>query len=108
MTVLDLAARLGLGSVEIAENSHNLIFKDEPAGLLVDGIGDVVEVDENLVEPPPANLAPPLSEFVEAAALLDGELLIVLSADRLLTPLEDRRGTPRPTRGLETKTETTW
>ena len=101
MTVLDLGERLGTRPVEITENSHNVVFKDEPVGLLVDGIGDVVEVDEKLMEPPPPNVTPPLSEFIEAAALLDGRLLIVLSADRLLGLQKGKRRRPPADSGTE-------
>ena len=51
--VLDLRLLLGFETKELDDNSCMVIFKQtvaEPFGVLVDKIGDVVEVDENDIE----------------------------------------------------------
>lgn len=84
VTVFDLGVRLGLPPREITSESHNVILKSEPVGFLVDSIGDVVNADETEIKPPPANIGKIESEFVEAVVKQDKELLVVLSATKIL------------------------
>ncbi len=84
VTVFDLGVRLGLPPREITSESHNVILKNEPVGFLVDSIGNVVNADEAEIKPPPANIGKIESEFVEAVVKQDKELLVVLSATRIL------------------------
>jgi len=84
--VFDLGLRMGLAPRRIGDESHNVIFKSDNVGLLVDQIGDVVSVDEAALEGPPANLDGIGAEFVEAVALMENELLVVLAPARLLAP----------------------
>ncbi|MFP4037671.1 MAG: chemotaxis protein CheW [Desulfobacteraceae bacterium] len=98
VTVLDLGIRLGLGPREITDETHNIILKQEPVGLLVDDIGDVEEADEGAVESPPANLNGIGTEFVYSVVKLHNELLVVLSLDKILTASQKPAQPP-----LETK-----
>jgi purine-binding chemotaxis protein CheW len=54
----------------------------EPVSLLVDSIGDVVEVDECDFEPPPDTLTDESRELVLGAYKLPDRLLLALDADR--------------------------
>jgi purine-binding chemotaxis protein CheW len=58
ITVIDLAVRLGIGSVEIGPDSRILIadWKGEPVGLLVDRVSDPIALAPDDLEPAPSNL----------------------------------------------------
>ena len=58
VTVIDLGKKLGLSPATITSNSKNIIinYQNENVGLLVDKIGDVLEIDTRNIEPAPANL----------------------------------------------------
>ncbi len=84
LTVFDLGVRLGLAPREIGPETHNVILKKEEVGLLVDAIGDVAMAEAEDVEPPPANVGGIESEFISGVVRLEDELLVVLSADRVV------------------------
>ena len=84
LTVFDLGVRLGLGTRMIGPGTHNVILKHNPVGLLVDGIEDVVQVKANKIGPPPANVGGIARDFLDSVVELDDELLLVLSAPKLL------------------------
>lgn len=54
------------------------------SSLVVDGIGDVVDVDEAAFESPPDTLQGPAKELVRAVHKLDGHLLLELDIDKAL------------------------
>ena len=84
ITVFDLGVRLGLGPRKITPRSHNVFFKNEFISLLVDSIGDVVQVDEADVESAPANLGGVEGKYISGVVKLEQELLIILSAPKIL------------------------
>ena len=57
---------------------------DGALGLAVDEIGDVIDVDPELCEPPPDTVRGPARPLVVAACKLDGRLLLTLDLDRVL------------------------
>ena len=99
VSILDLGIRLGLEPRTISGNSHNIILKtreelahvrarekrsdletgDDPLGLLVDAVGDVVLVEEADIEPPPANAGGVDGHYVEGVVKLEEVLLVLLS-----------------------------
>lgn len=58
---------------------------DEPISLLVDVIGDVVEVSEDNFELPPESLSGTARELVLGAYKLDNRLLLVLDIERAIS-----------------------
>jgi purine-binding chemotaxis protein CheW len=50
----------------------------EPTGLLVDSVGDVVDVPDDLAGPPPDTLDPAMRSLVRGACRLPDRLLLVL------------------------------
>jgi purine-binding chemotaxis protein CheW len=84
VTVFDLGIRLGLNSRGITDESHNIILKYDLVGLIVDSIGDVVQCDESDIEAPPANVGNLGGRFIEGVIKLEGELLVTLSAAKIL------------------------
>jgi len=54
-------------------------------GFVIDRPGDVVELEEGRAEPPPANLGGMDRGMLRKVAQLDGELLLILNADKLFS-----------------------
>ena len=83
VTAIDLRTRLGLPPREAGKLPMNVVIRsDEGAvSLLVDQIGDVIEVDADNFETPPDTLQGPSRELVQGAYKLDGRLLLLLNCD---------------------------
>lgn len=88
VTVIDLGKRLMDRTIEISAESMNLVVKadDNIACLLVDEIGDVLDVDDTAMEPVLPTLKTINREYVRGIHKLENEILIVLEADRLIDP----------------------
>jgi len=84
VTIFDMGIRLGLPQREISEESHNIVLKREPVGLLVDAIGDVVQTDQDNIEHSPANVSGIESDFMAGVVRQNNELILILSTDKLL------------------------
>lgn len=86
VTTIDLRRRLGLEPLGDGEEPMNVVTRtdDGVVSLLVDRIGDVVDLDPDGFEPPPPTLRGPSRDLVAAVQQLDGCLLLVLDIPRLL------------------------
>jgi purine-binding chemotaxis protein CheW len=84
VTAVDLAERLRLPRADRPAAAMNVIVqtKDGPVSLLVDEIGDVVEVGAAEAEPPPANLRPEVRELILQVYKLRDGLLLLLDVDK--------------------------
>jgi len=84
VTAVDLAARLRLPRGERPAAAMNVIVQtqDGPVSLLVDEIGDVVEVGAPEAEPPPANLMPEVRELISQVYKLRDGLLLLLNVEK--------------------------
>ncbi|GIG35517.1 chemotaxis protein CheW [Cellulomonas pakistanensis] len=81
---VDLRPRLGLEPLgEDAEPMMVVVqVAGEPVSLLVDEIGDVMEVGPETFEAPPETLDAALRPLILGAHKLDGRLLLVLDVDQ--------------------------
>lgn len=81
---LDLRQRLDLRPTQ--EEPMNVVVRAEGeiVSLLVDSIGDVLEVDEASYEPVPETLTGVARELIRGVFKLDGQLLLVLDTDKAL------------------------
>ncbi len=81
VTAVDLRHRLSLADDDRPNESMNVVIRldDEVVSLLVDRIGDVVDVDDTLYEDPPDTLTGEQRELVRGAYKLDGALRHVLA-----------------------------
>ena len=84
VTVFDLGIRLGLDPRFITEESHNVVLKHHPVGLIVDSIGNIVQCDEAHIEQCPANAGNIEKRFIDGVVKLEDELLVILRADKIL------------------------
>lgn len=84
VTALDMRRRLDLAERDGEVAAMNVVVQtdDGPLSLLVDRIGDVVDVDEDAFEEPPDNLSGTARELIRGAYKLDDVLLLVLDVDQ--------------------------
>ena len=85
VVALDLRRRLGLALRDDASPPMNVVVRsdDGSISLLVDEIGDVLEVDDDLFEEPPETLRAG-RRFVRGAYKLDGRLLLELDMEKVI------------------------
>ena len=103
VTVLDPGEKLSLGSREVTEETRCVVLKTDSevdriratgvdlertypdlVGLLVDRIGDMVNVEDDDIEAPPANSGGVDGKYIEGIVKLENDLLIVLNVTELL------------------------
>ena len=86
VTALDLRRRLQLPRRPDGRLPMNVVLHsdDGAVSLLVDEIGDVVEVDDDAVGRPPDTVQGIARELVHSVCECQGQLLLVLDADRAL------------------------
>jgi purine-binding chemotaxis protein CheW len=84
VTAIDMRRRLQLPPREDNQTPMNMVVRTEDGAvsLLVDEIGDVLDVDAATFEPPPENLGPVARELIRGVYKLKGRLLLVLDAER--------------------------
>ncbi|GII26134.1 chemotaxis protein CheW [Planosporangium mesophilum] len=84
IAAVDLRVQLGLQPRDFEGPAMNVIVRtpDESVSLLVDRIGEVVELDDETFEPPPDTLTGPSRELITGAFKLDGRLMLALDTGR--------------------------
>ena len=86
--VLDMRVLMGLPEGDIGKESRIIIFKSkiaEPFGILIDRVGDVLEVSTELIEPETRNANKEMKrQLVSGVCKLKEQLLILLDARKLL------------------------
>lgn len=80
IAAVDLRVQLGLEPRSMEGAVMNVILRngDEPVSLLVDRIGEVVELDEASFESPPDTLTGPARKLVVGTFKLDDRLMLAL------------------------------
>ena len=103
-TIMNLDVRLGLSSARKQDTPHQVILRtnaelnsirtslqrpdlvtcEDTIGFVVDGVGDVVEVADNEVEPVPAGNDQPGSEYFSGVVMLQRQLLSILDVEKIV------------------------
>ena len=95
VTALDLRRRLGLTPRENDVRPMNVVIRtrDGAVSLVVDEIGDVVEVTEDMYEPPPETIQGIARQLIVATYKLPDRLMLVLDTEKTahLTSLIDTK-----------------
>jgi purine-binding chemotaxis protein CheW len=86
VTAVDVRLRLGLKPRENGADPMNVVVRSEDGAvsLLVDEIGDVVQVSAESYEPPPDSISRAMRGMIRGVHKLDGRLLLVLNTDQVL------------------------
>lgn len=90
ISVTDVARIMRLGSLttDIAEAPAIVIKSPEcTSAIVVDEIGDIVEVPRDSVEPPLSTIDKSQAEFVAGSLYVDGRLLGLINTNRILEPV---------------------
>jgi purine-binding chemotaxis protein CheW len=84
VTAIDMRRRLRLPPRPGDQTPMNMVVRtdDGAVSLLVDEIGDVLDVDQSTFERPPENLDPAARELIRGVYKLKDRLLLVLDAER--------------------------
>ncbi len=84
VTAIDMRKRLQLPTRPEDQTPMNLVVRtsDGPVSLLVDEIGDVLEMDATTFERPPENLDPAARDLIRGVYKLQDRLLLVLDEER--------------------------
>ena len=86
VTAIDLRRRLALRDRAATDLPMNVVVRhdDGAVSLLVDEIGDVVEVDDQTFEPPPDTVDRQAREFILGVHKLSGRLMHVLDSKKVV------------------------
>ena len=90
VTAIDLRRRLALADRDPAELPMNVVIRtdDGAVSLLVDQIGDVLEVDADNYERPPETLSGVARQLVLGVYKLKDKLLLILDTDQTVDLVE--------------------
>ena len=95
--VIDLASRFGAAPTEIGRRTCIIILElpigttAQLAGLIVDAVDEVLDIDPSQIEPPPAFGTGISSQFIQGMARRDNGFLIILKAEALFCEDELQR-----------------
>jgi purine-binding chemotaxis protein CheW len=104
ITIMDAGLRLGMTDRDTSETSHNIILKTDhelapirvaenrpdlnssvdPAGLLIDDFGDVVEIPDEEIESAPANIQEGEADYLSGVFKSDGKLFSILNITKVV------------------------
>jgi purine-binding chemotaxis protein CheW len=85
VTAIDMRKRMGLPARQNERRPMNMVIRtsDGPLSLLVDEIGEVIEVHREQYEETPASLELSQRELLQGVYKLDGRLMLMLEPERV-------------------------
>jgi purine-binding chemotaxis protein CheW len=92
VTAIDMRRRLGLKPLADVENlmAIGIEFKEESYGLIIDSVGEVLDLSESSKEAVPSNLDPRWAEIAAGVHRLDNNLMVILDVDRVLGDMVEK------------------
>ncbi|QGX41659.1 chemotaxis protein CheW [Permianibacter aggregans] len=90
VTVIDTCQRFGLPPIEVTDNTRIVIIEAEQQviGILVDSVAEVVYLRASEIEQAPNVGNDENAKFIQGVANRDGELLILVDLNKLLSEAE--------------------
>ncbi len=90
VTVIDTRIRLGLETTEVTDSTRIVIIEGAKhvVGILVDCVAEVVDLEMSEVESAPNVGNDESAKYIQGVASRDGELLILVDLNKLLTDQE--------------------
>jgi purine-binding chemotaxis protein CheW len=87
VTMLDLRILMGLPKGPITNRNRNLVLKceGETFGLWVDGVADILTIDQNQITAPPSNLALGEARLIRGVYQTEQSLVIIVDPKEILT-----------------------
>ena len=86
ITIVDLGKKLSLKSTELNHKTRNIIVNSngEHIGLMVEQISDVIQVEWEKVEPPPANIGEVQGKYFTGVFKTEDRLIGILDVEKVL------------------------
>ena len=93
MPVIELHRRFGLANAEPTKDSRIVVVAmgGVEAGLIVDGVSEVMTIQDQNIEPAPHMTTTVDSGFITGIAMLDQRLIILLDLSKILSVQEQER-----------------
>ncbi|MFT6897810.1 MAG: purine-binding chemotaxis protein CheW [Paraglaciecola sp.] len=90
VTVIDTRARFGLEPTELSDNSRIVIIEsdEQVVGILVDSVAEVVYLRSSDIDSAPNVGTEESAKFIQGVSNRDGELLILVDLNKLLSDEE--------------------
>lgn len=87
VTVIDTRARFGLAPREVTDNTRVVVIESEKQviGILVDSVAEVVYLKASEIDDAPNVGNEESAQFIQGVSNRDGELLILVDLDKLLS-----------------------
>ncbi|HAD48900.1 MAG: chemotaxis protein CheW [Idiomarina sp.] len=87
VTVIDTRLRFGLPQTEVTDSTRVVIIESEKQviGILVDSVAEVVYLKKSEIDTAPNVGTDESSRFIQGVSNRDGELLILVDLDKMLT-----------------------
>jgi purine-binding chemotaxis protein CheW len=88
--VVDLYKHFNLGEKKVTDDTRIIVsfVGEQPVGLIVDAVSEVIHVRASQVEAIPSAISSLDSQFVRGVAKMDGQLVIVLNLEMIIEDLE--------------------
>jgi purine-binding chemotaxis protein CheW len=88
ITVIDLRIRLELGSILMTPDTRILIvdWLNEPVGLLVDSVSDIIYMEKSGIVPPPPNVHECQSQYMSGVCNNGDHLVAIIDPGAILQP----------------------
>ena len=92
VTIIDLAAKLGLGKTDVTRDTGIFILEsgNEFIGILVDKISDVLQINNDLIAPAPGNIQGVSGKFFDGVYQAENKLIALLNPDLVLVEQEEQ------------------
>lgn len=88
--IIDLKKRFDMGKSDITNDTRSVIVEVEgqTIGIIVDEVSEVLRLQVENIEPPPAVIGGITAEYLTGVGKLDNRLLILLDMDKILSERE--------------------
>ena len=90
LPILDFAARLGLRASEPTTRHAILVvqIRAQTVGLLVEGVSEILTVNQELIQPTPDVASQMARDFVSGIIAIDGRMISLIALDAVLPAAE--------------------
>jgi purine-binding chemotaxis protein CheW len=87
VTMLDLRTLMGLPAGATTSRNRNLVIKceGETFGLWVDGVADILSIDQQRITPPPSNLSIGEARLIRGVFQADHSLVMIVDPREILS-----------------------
>jgi purine-binding chemotaxis protein CheW len=91
VSVVDLRKRFGLTEIVETDNTRIIIidFEGKDVGLVVDGVSEVLHIDETNIDDPPQSMVGIKDDYLEGIVKVNDDIVIILELDNLLDSREE-------------------